>query len=49
MWEDEVLPGPDYWMDQAQHLEQLLLSGPLWLEELKKGLHVLRCPVLHRK
>ena len=49
MREDEVLPGSDYWIDQAQHLEQLLLLGQLWLEELKKGLHVLRCSVLYRK
>ena len=49
MWEDEVLPGPDYLMNWVQYLHQLQFSGSLWLKEQKKGLHVLRCPVFYRK
>ena len=37
MWENEVLGGPDYWMNRIQYHKQLPTLGPHWLEEQKNN------------
>ena len=36
MWENEILGGPDYWINRIQYLKQPPILEPYWLKEQKK-------------